>query len=102
MHININKKYLTFKNFKVKCAIGKKGIGLKKKEGDLITPKGSFRVKRVFYRKDRIKYFESKIPKSIIQKNMGWCDDPKSKYYNKLIRLPFSFSFEKLYRKDNN
>ncbi len=101
MHININKKYLTFKNFKVKCAIGKKGIGLKKKEGDLITPKGSFRVKRVFYRKDRIKYFESKIPKSIIQKNMGWCDDPKSKYYNKLIRLPFSFSFEKLYRKDN-
>jgi len=101
MHININKKYLTFKNFKVKCAIGKKGIGLKKIEGDLITPKGSFRVKRVFYRKDRIKYFESKIPKSIIKKNMGWCDDPKSKYYNKLIRLPFSFSFEKLYRKDN-
>ena len=101
MHININKKYLTFKNFKVKCAIGKKGIGLKKIEGDLITPKGSFRVKRVFYRKDRIKYFESKIPKSIIKKNMGWCDDPKSKYYNKLIRFPFSFSFEKLYRKDN-
>ena len=32
---------------------------------------------------------------------MGWCDDPKSKYYNKLIRFPFSFSFEKLYRKDN-
>ena len=32
---------------------------------------------------------------------MGWCDDPKSKKYNKLIRLPTKFSHEKLYRKDN-
>ncbi len=32
---------------------------------------------------------------------MGWCDDPKSKKYNKLIKLPFKGSFEKLYRKDN-
>jgi len=101
MHININKKYLTFKNFKVKCAVGKGGIGLKKKEGDLITPKGSFRIKRIFYRRDRIKNLKSKIPKFIIKKNMGWCDDPRSKYYNKLIKFPFGFSSEKLYRKDN-
>jgi len=32
---------------------------------------------------------------------MGWCDDPKSKYYNKLIRLPFEQSNEKLYKKKN-
>ena len=32
---------------------------------------------------------------------MGWCDDPKSKKYNKLIKLPFNYSFEKLYRKEN-
>jgi len=32
---------------------------------------------------------------------MGWCDDPKSKYYNKLIKLPSAFSFEKLYKKEN-
>ena len=32
---------------------------------------------------------------------MGWCDDPESKQYNKLIKLPFSQSKEKLYRKDN-
>ena len=31
---------------------------------------------------------------------MGWCDDPKSKNYNKLIKLPSKFNFEKLYRKD--
>ena len=32
---------------------------------------------------------------------MGWCDDPKSKSYNKLIKLPFSYNYEKLYRKEN-
>ena len=37
MHIHINKKYLIYGNYKAKCAIGKRGIGYKKKEGDLIT-----------------------------------------------------------------
>ncbi len=32
---------------------------------------------------------------------MGWCDDPISKDYNKLIRFPFKYSAEKLYRRDN-
>ena len=32
---------------------------------------------------------------------MGWCDDPRSNQYNKLIRFPFNFSAEKLYRVDN-
>ena len=32
---------------------------------------------------------------------MGWCDDPKSNKYNKLIKLPFKFSAEKLFRKKN-
>lgn len=32
---------------------------------------------------------------------MGWCNDPKSKSYNKLIRLPFNYTYEKLFRKEN-
>ena len=32
---------------------------------------------------------------------MGWCDDPNSSQYNKLIKLPFFFNYEKLYRKEN-
>lgn len=32
---------------------------------------------------------------------MGWCDDPESKKYNKLIEYPFEGSSEKLYRRDN-
>ena len=101
MHISINKKYLIFKNYKAKCSIGKRGIGYKKKEGDLITPKGRYRIKYILYRKDRIKRIQTKIKKIIIKKNMGWCDDSNSKLYNKLIKLPSTFSYEKLYRKEN-
>ena len=101
MHILINKKYLTFKKYKAKCAIGKRGIGIKRKEGDLITPKGKYKIKYILYRKDRIKKIQSKLKKISITKNMGWCDDPKSKDYNKLIKLPTNYNYEKLYRKEN-
>ena len=100
MHILINKNYLTYNKLRIKCAIGKKGIGNKRKEGDLITPKGQFRIKYILYRKDRVK-ISSKLKKKVIKKNMGWCDDPKSKQYNKLIKLPFVYRHEKLYKKEN-
>ena len=100
MHILINKKYLTFNNYKAKCSIGKRGIGLKRKEGDLITPKGKYKIKFILYRKDRVK-IQSKIKKIVIKKEMGWCDDPNSKQYNKLIMLPSVYNYEKLYKKEN-
>lgn len=100
MHITINKDYLTYNNYKVKCAIGKKGIKFKKKEGDLITPRGQFKIKFILFRNDRVK-IKTKLKKKIIKKNMGWCNDPKSKAYNKLIEIPFKYSHEKLYKKEN-
>ena len=100
MHILINKNYLTYNKLKIKCAIGKKGIGYKKKEGDLITPLGKFNIKYILYRKDRVKV-STKLKKKVIKKNMGWCDDPKSSYYNKLIKLPFNYKHEKLYKNEN-
>ena len=100
MHILINKNYLIYNKYKVKCAIGKKGIGYKKKEGDLITPKGQFKIKLILYRKDRVK-LKTKLRKIAIQKNMVWCDDPKSQNYNQLVKLPFNFRHEKLYKKEN-
>ena len=32
---------------------------------------------------------------------MGWCDDPRSSFYNKLVRLPFAYKHEKLFKKEN-
>ena len=93
--------YLIYKNYKFYCVVGKAGIKKKLKEGDNITPKGIFKIIKVFYRADRIKKIYTKIKKIKIKKNFGWCDDPKSKFYNKLVKLPNKFSNEKLYRKDN-
>ena len=101
MHILINKKYLTYNQFKVKCAVGKRGVNLKRKEGDFITPIGLYKIKYILYRKDRIKKIPSKLRKIRIKKNMGWCDDPKSKRYNKLVNLPFSYGYEQLFKKEN-
>ena len=101
MHILIKKQFLYYNNYRIKCAIGKRGIKTKRKEGDFITPKGTFRIKLILYRKDRIKNFKSFVPKLSITKKMGLCDDSKSKKYNRLIKYPFAFSSEKLFRKDN-
>ena len=32
---------------------------------------------------------------------MGWCNDSKSKNYNKLIKLPSVYNFEKLFKNNN-
>jgi L,D-peptidoglycan transpeptidase YkuD (ErfK/YbiS/YcfS/YnhG family) len=101
MNIRLKGKYLYYLNFKIKCAIGKNGTTKNKHEGDLKTPKGIFKLKKVLYRKDRIKFFKSPLKKYFIRKNVGWCDDPNSKYYNREIKLPFKGSAEKLWRKDN-
>jgi L,D-peptidoglycan transpeptidase YkuD (ErfK/YbiS/YcfS/YnhG family) len=73
----------------------------KKKEGDNITPTGTFKIVKIYYRSDRIKKISSKFKLIEIKKNMGWCDDPNSKNYNQLINLPSKYGHEKLFRKDN-
>ena len=80
----------------------KKRIGNKKKEGDLITPKGKFKIKSIFYRKDRIQSFKSRVAKFEIHKDMGWCDDVTNKFYNKEIKVNKKIRHEKLFRKDNS
>ena len=100
MNIIIKKHFLLYKSYKLKCSIGKSGLTKFKKEGDLATPKGLFRLGMLYYRKDRNKSLESKLRKKIIRRNMGWCDDSRSKKYNKEINFPFKYKAEKLYRKD--
>ena len=101
MNIKLKNNYLYYLNNKIKCAIGKKGLTNNKKEGDLKTPKGNFKLIKIFYRKDKVSLIQTSLKKIAIKKDMGWCDDQRSKQYNKLIRFPFKYSAEKLWRKDN-
>jgi len=100
--IIINKsRYLKYKNLKFRCSLGKAGIGKKEKEGDKITPRGTYKIVKIYYRNDRVKEILSNFKLFKIKKNMGWCDDPKSKKYNQLVKVPNKYRYEKLNRKDN-
>ena len=101
MLINLkNKEYLILDEFKFKCCIGKNGLKSKKKEGDKCTPKGIFKIGKVYYRSDRVDRPKTKLKLKKITKNMGWCDDPYNKNYNKEIILNKKCKGEKLFRKD--
>ena len=97
-----NKDTLLYDEFKFKCTIGKNGITSKKIEGDKKTPKGTFALGPVYFRKDRLSKPHTKIKTLEIKKNLGWCDDINSKHYNKLIKTSLKVRFEKLFRKDEN
>ena len=96
-----NKEYLIIDEFKFRCSIGKKGLKLKKIEGDNCTPIGVFNIGKVYYRSDRVKKLDTILKTKTITKNMGWCDDPNNKNYNKEILLNKKNKGEKLFRKDN-
>ncbi len=44
MNIIIKNNQLLYKGYKIKCSIGKRGTAFSKKEGDLSTPKGFFKL----------------------------------------------------------
>ena len=97
-----NKDTLLYDEFKFKCSIGKFGVTSFKREGDKKTPKGVFSLGSVYFRKDRVSKFHTKLKKKEITKDMGWCDDVNSKYYNKLFKIKNNVHHEKLFRKDKN
>ena len=101
MNIKIKKHKLLYQGYKIKCSIGKFGTTSYKKEGDSFTPKGTFKLGLLYYRKDRDRVKKCKIKKRVLKKSMGWCDDSRSRKYNKEITFPFKYRAEKLYRKDN-
>lgn len=97
-----NKETLKFDDFYFKCTIGKKGLSFNKKEGDLKTPKGNFKIGNLYYRADRINKPLTKLKTIPIQKNMGWCNDINNKKkYNKLVKISKNIKYEKMYRYDN-
>ena len=82
-----NKDTLIFDEFKLKCSIGKAGIKKNKIEGDNSTPKGIYKLGKLYWRADRVEKPNTKLVTKKINKKMGWCNDSKSKFYNKEIKI---------------
>ena len=79
--------YLLLDKKKVNCKIGAKGIGIKSREGDFITPKGVFSLERVFFREDKVKKPRTSLQVTAIKRFYFWCSDPRSENYNKLLDI---------------
>ena len=89
------------KKKKFVCFVGKNGIGAKKREGDLITPRGKFKLKKIFYKKKELNKTKIRIPKTEIKKSFAWCTDSNNKRYNSLISKPMGCEYEDMFRKDS-
>lgn len=70
-----------------------------------MTPIGAYKILSLFYRHDRIANLPAlpQFPLEItkITQIMGWCDDPASKFYNRLLPLPSMDTHEILMRDDS-
>jgi L,D-peptidoglycan transpeptidase YkuD (ErfK/YbiS/YcfS/YnhG family) len=82
------------------CAIGGAGIRRDKREGDRATPAGIWPLLGGFFRADRVPRPQAWPELTSLRRDMGWCDDPLSSSYNRLVRLPFSGSHEIMWRDD--
>tara|TARA_A100001011_G_scaffold304511_1_gene318836 strand:+ start:1062 stop:1553 length:492 start_codon:yes stop_codon:yes gene_type:complete len=95
-----NKDTLVVDEFTFKCCIGKKGLNKNKIEGDNSTPRGLFRLGKLYYRSDRVDKPETKLKIRKINRYMGWCIDSKSRSYNSEIKINNKIKHEKLFRRD--
>lgn len=84
------------------CAIGKGGVKPEadKREGDGATPLGSYPLRWVYFRPDRVPPPATQLPIRGLCRRDGWCDDPQSPAYNRPIALPCDASAEALWRED--
>ena len=91
---------LSFANKIYRCALGKSGVRTDKGEGDGATPAGTFPIREVLYRPDRVAKPKTGLKISALKRNDAWSDDPKNIDYNKRVLLPHSGRVERLWRKD--
>jgi len=90
----------SWRGLRLRCALGRGGIRRDKREGDGATPVGSWPMRRLLYRADRVALPQTALPSSAIGQDDGWCDAPRDRNYNLPVRLPYSASAETLYRHD--
>src|SRR5262245_65958064 len=83
-----------------RCAVGAGGVREDKVEGDAATPVGEFPLRHIYFRNDRLVLPKVRLPARAIGERDGWCDDPRSPAYNRLVRIPNEWSHEKMWRED--
>lgn len=81
-------------------ALGRGGIKANKREGDGGTPRGTFRLRRLWWRADRFPRPMTYLPARRIGPQDGWCEDPQDRHYNQPIHVPKGSAGDRLRRDD--
>lgn len=102
IHRNASTWVLAWHGKSYRCAVGRNGVAGEgeKREGDGRTPGGTFVLRGLYYRPDRVSraILPTRLAPIPITPADGWCDDPDDLQYNRLVRLPYAASHEKLWR----
>lgn len=88
-------------SLRLRRAVGRGGLVLDKREGDGGTPIGSWPLREVFFRPDRLAMPVTRLPVRPLHPTDGWCDWPADARYNKPVRLPYPARAEQLWRADH-
>lgn len=83
------------------CSLGRSGARHIKREGDGASPKGSWQVRRLFYRADRIMPPRTGLKPLVMRAHDGWCETIGDRNYNRLVRIPYATSHETMRRSDH-
>lgn len=83
-----------------RVALGRGGIRADKREGDGGTPRGRFRLRRLWWRPDRGPRPRTRLPIRRIGPTDAWCEDPADRRYNQAFALAPGQAGDHLWRDD--
>jgi L,D-peptidoglycan transpeptidase YkuD (ErfK/YbiS/YcfS/YnhG family) len=95
------KGILTAGGFHVPVSLGRGGILAGKREGDGGTPRGRFRLIRLWWRADRHARPRTALPVRAIRPEDAWIEDPRDRRYNRHVRRGPQEPGDRLMRADH-
>jgi L,D-peptidoglycan transpeptidase YkuD (ErfK/YbiS/YcfS/YnhG family) len=93
--------WLTAGPLTIPVALGRGGILANKREGDGGTPRGCFRPRQLWWRRDRHSRPLTFLPARAITSADAWCEDPSDRRYNQRVRLGSEQGGDRLKRTDH-
>ena len=82
-------------------ALGRSGITANKREGDGASPRGRFRLRRLWWRADRVPRPHTLLPLRAIRRDDSWSEDPSDRRYNRPVRRKAGEPGDRLWRDDH-
>jgi L,D-peptidoglycan transpeptidase YkuD (ErfK/YbiS/YcfS/YnhG family) len=93
--------FLQVGNLVFPCALGRGGISANKREGDGATPLATMRILKGYFRNDHFAGARrTGLAMMPIGADLGWCEVPGDRNYNRPVKIPYGASHERMKRDD--